>query len=103
MTSNTSRSLKKMGEYERDCCVRGYHVYHEIWEAAVGEVLACERQLRNAADRCAVSVKKDGTIYRTLTEEGVASLLALPKERGDDSLYCDWKKEVLWRPTSRGA
>ena len=37
MTSNTSRSLKKMGEYERDCCVRGYHVYQEIWEAAVGE------------------------------------------------------------------
>ena len=61
MTSNTSRSLKKMGEYERDCCVRGYHVYQEVWEAAVDEVLACERQPRNAADRYAVSVK-DGTI-----------------------------------------
>ena len=56
----------------------------------------CCRQIR--------SLSKEGwNDYRTLTEEGVACLLALPKKRGDDSLYCDWKKEVLWRSTSRGA
>ena len=49
-------------EYGRTCWVRGYHVYQEIWEAAVGEVLACEREPRNATDRYAVAVKKDGTI-----------------------------------------
>ena len=82
------RSLMKMEEYERDCC---YHVYQEIWEAAVGEVLACERQPRNATDIRSLS-KEGRNDYRALTEEGVACLLALPKERGDDSLYCDWKK-----------
>ena len=49
-------------EYERACCVRGYHVYQEIWETAVGEVLACEREPRNTQDRYAVAVKKDGTV-----------------------------------------
>ena len=31
-------------EYGRALCVRGYHVYREIWEAAVGQVLICERE-----------------------------------------------------------
>jgi len=30
-----------MEEFGRDCCVRSYHVYKEIWEAAAGEVLEC--------------------------------------------------------------
>ena len=35
--------------------VRGYHVYKEIWEAAIREVeLPCEREIGNAHDpfRC---------------------------------------------------
>ena len=31
--------LAGMEEFERICCIRGYHVYKEIWEAAAGEVL----------------------------------------------------------------
>ena len=47
---------------ERACCIRSYHVYKEIWEAAVSEILMCERESRNAADKYAVAVKKDRTI-----------------------------------------
>ena len=43
-------------------CVHGYDVYKEIWEVAVGKILSCEREPRNAADRYAVAVKKDRTI-----------------------------------------
>ena len=43
-----------MEEFERVCCVRGYHVYNEIWEAATGEILICERELHNGRDRYAV-------------------------------------------------
>ena len=25
------------------CCVRGYHVYKDMWVAAIGEVLVCRR------------------------------------------------------------
>lgn len=28
-----------MVNYTRDCCVHGFHVYHVIWEATLGEVL----------------------------------------------------------------
>ena len=47
---------------ERSCCIRGYHVYKEVWEASVGETLTYEREPGNAADRYAVAVKKDGSI-----------------------------------------
>ena len=54
--------LAGMEEFERIFCIRGYHVYKEIWEAAAGEVLMCEREPHNALDRYAVAVKKTGTI-----------------------------------------
>ena len=44
-----------------ELCVRGYHVYKDIWEAAIGEELPCERETRNTNDRYAVAVKKDST------------------------------------------
>ena len=28
-------------EYGKNLCVHGYHVYQDIWEAAVGETLVC--------------------------------------------------------------
>ena len=46
-----------MEPFERELCVRGYHVYQRIWTAAVGEVLHCEREPTNSRDRYAV-VKK---------------------------------------------
>ena len=42
-------------------CVRGYHVYKDIWDPVVGETLNCEREDRNPQDPYAVSVKKVGT------------------------------------------
>ena len=40
-----------------ELCVRGYHVYKDIWEAAIGELLPCERETRNTKDRYAIAVK----------------------------------------------
>ena len=31
-------------ELLRVSCIRGYHVYTDIWDAAIGEVLVCERE-----------------------------------------------------------
>ena len=45
-------------------CVRGYHIYCDIWEAAVGEALDCKREPTNQRDCYAVVVKKDGIINR---------------------------------------
>ena len=42
-------------------CVRGYHVYKDIWDPVVGETLNCECEDRNYKDPYAVGVKKVGT------------------------------------------
>ena len=52
-----------MKEFERVCCVRGYHVYNEIWEAATGEILICERELHNGRDRYAVYSRENIFLY----------------------------------------
>jgi len=41
-------------------CVRGYHVYKDVWAASAGAVLQCEREARNSNDPYAVAVHKDG-------------------------------------------
>ena len=54
---------------ERNSCVRGYHVYRTIWDAAIGEDLVCEREPTNEHDRYAVAVKKDGIIIGHLPRD----------------------------------
>ena len=36
-----------MATFEKDCCVRGYHVYQRVWDAAIGETLTCRREPTN--------------------------------------------------------
>ena len=43
-----------MESCETECCVQGYHVYQRIWDAAIGEVLDCDREPDNAVDHYAV-------------------------------------------------
>ena len=52
-------------EYETfavESMVRGYHVYQEIWIAAVGEELPCVRETDNHRDQFAVAVARSGVI-----------------------------------------
>ena len=48
-----------MDVYELHWSVRGYHVYREIWEAALIDVLACARETKNVSDRYAVTAVKN--------------------------------------------
>ena len=51
-----------MNTFEAPCCVRSYHIYKDIWTAAVGEILFCVRlrEPTNASDRYAVAVTRPG-------------------------------------------
>jgi hypothetical protein len=49
--------------YTCDSCIRGYHVYHDIWTRTLEECLVCEQQAENLHDRYAVSVMKDGAVH----------------------------------------
>ena len=51
------RSLKEFATLY----ICGHHIYKEIREAAVGEVLSCKMEARNAHHRCVVAVKVTGT------------------------------------------
>ena len=41
---------KKMECFRKESCVRGYYIYRELWEAAIGEDLVCQRECGNATD-----------------------------------------------------
>ena len=67
-----------METFERELCVRGYHVYQRIWTAAVGEVLHCEQEPTNSRDRyircgcqniCALNFRKPGHLRKYCNNE----------------------------------
>ena len=51
-----------METFQKESCVRGYHIYRELWDAVVGEELECQQEHFNATDMYAVAVIKDSTI-----------------------------------------
>jgi len=48
-----------METFQRESMVRGYHIYGEQWEAAVGEELECRQERGNPRDTYAVAVVRD--------------------------------------------
>ena len=55
--------------FEKECCVRGYHQYQAIWDAAINEELPCEREATNAVDHYAVAVVKGGQVVGHLPKK----------------------------------
>ena len=47
-----------MAAHEANSCVRGFHVYSDIWAPFVGETLACEQESGNPSDFYAVAIKR---------------------------------------------
>ena len=81
-----------MEEFRRDCCIRGYHVYKEMWEATAGEMLRCVGEPHNVQGRYDVAVKKMETIMTLIITKVVKSVFVLLATRGHDILYSDWGK-----------
>ena len=52
----------KMEVFQKETCVRRYHVYESIWVAAIGEELQCQRELSNAVDCYTVAIIQDGAV-----------------------------------------
>ena len=45
-----------------ESCVRGYHIYKDIWDATTGEELQCTRKSDNSNDHHAVAVRKNDAV-----------------------------------------
>ena len=64
-----------MATFEKDCCVREYHIYQQLWDSAIGENLICRREPTNESDRYAVAVTKDGTVIGHLPRKVILCYL----------------------------
>ena len=51
-----------------ESCERGYHTYHDIWDAAVGEELLCTREPNNVLDSYVVVVINDACLVEVLQQ-----------------------------------
>ena len=49
------KSNKMAASFGFASCVRGYHVYQEIWTATEGDTLLCHRKTRSREDLFAVA------------------------------------------------
>ena len=54
------------GEKESACCVRGYHVYKDIWAAAIWEVLVCSMEPTNVSKIFVVKLYSRKIVVRFL-------------------------------------
>ena len=63
-------------------CVRGYHVYQNDWNLALGEVLQCSREVGNAHNPYAVKVMKAGTTIGHLPKKISSTCLLFIRKGG---------------------
>ena len=68
------------------CCIRGYHIYFNIWDAVIGEEVECVREPLNENDRYAVAVIKDDVIIGQLPRS-ISRVCSLFLRRGG-SIIC---------------
>ena len=47
-----------METFQIESCVRGHHIYKEIWNLSSGEELTCSCEIENTKDPFAVAVKR---------------------------------------------
>ena len=73
---------------EKNSCVRGYHIYKDIWDAVIGEELQCERSpIIEAIAGYAVAIKKDGIIIGHIPRK-ISRTCSLFLRRGNEITYC---------------
>ena len=70
-----------MEESQKESCVRGCHTYKDIWNAALGDELQCQRETGNSSDLYAVAVLKDSTIVGHLHRK-ISRICMLSMRRG---------------------
>ena len=52
--------MSELQSYALESIIQGYHVYKEVWEASIGQILPCRREAGNIHDPYAVAVVEQG-------------------------------------------
>ena len=77
-------------------CVRGHHVYQEVWIAVEGETLIWSREIQNREDPFAVAVLKNGKVVGHVLRS-----LSCMYSCSENGLSHYWKKAALEWFTNR--
>ena len=80
--ASLGRDREGMEEFVRACCVPSYYVYRDVWEATVGEELACEREPHNAHNCYTVAVKRRRVIVGGLPRKLLKLCLLFLRQGG---------------------
>ena len=56
-----------------DCCICGYHVHKNIWQASMGEKLECDREPDNSCDHFSEESTWQGMLDRSNDRTNVRS------------------------------
>ena len=64
-----------------DSCVRGFHVYKDIWTPIIGEVFSCEREDGNPMDPYAVAIKRGSEVIGHVPQK-ISAACSLFMQRG---------------------
>ena len=89
--------ISHMEECGRDCCIRGYHICKEIWRAAMGEELECDREPENLCGRYAVAVKRSGVVISHLPQK-LSKVCSLFLRRGGVISCTETGLEIVQNP-----
>ena len=73
-------------ELTLDSCIRGHHVYKNVWTPIMGEQLSCKRETGNNKDRYAVAVLQDRNTVGHLPRK-ISAACSLFLQRGG-SIRC---------------
>ena len=70
----THKDCRRMESYSIHTSVRGYHVYKDVWEAALGQLLPCQREPGNTHDPYAVAVVETVVATRIVVPRAISSV-----------------------------
>lgn len=73
--------------FEKNACIRGYHVYGSIWIPTEEEKLQTKQEFGNVMDRYAVALLKDDVVVGHVPREMSKTVWNFLKHGG--SLYCE--------------
>ena len=71
----------KMSSYRMESCIRGFHIYQEVWTPFSGERLGCASEKSNREDPFAVAMKrstKTSAMYRARLYASCGSVGSYP-------------------------
>ena len=73
-----------------EAMVRGYHVYKDVWCAAVGEEVSCVREV-NYHDRFAIAVMRFGVVVGHVPRKNIIGMFDVLKAKWNNS----WQQTLL--------